>query len=367
MYFYYALMGVLGLMIMVGLRYRYSLGLFTIMWWGTYLMQKTSYNNHYYLLILLCILMMLVPAHKNASFDAQNNNTTRADSCPRWCYEIFKWQLLIVYIYAALAKLYPGWIEGDFISLAFKNKDHFPIIGDALQLPWLQKIVVIGGFLFDLTIIPIMYWAKTKKFGLYLSIAFHLFNSIVFGIGIFPYLMIASTLLFFNTSGWQAKIPGYHSTRYGKPQTPIILWPVLILYFIIQLWLPVRHYFIPGDVFKTEEGHRMAWRMMLRSKSGYAEFTVVDKYTGKNWKVLPSSFLTSKQSYKLGGRPDMIWQFSQYLARHYAEQGFDNLEIYANARGYLNNSMIDPLVDPEVDLLSQSWNRFGHNPWVIAE
>ncbi len=37
---------------------------------------------------------------------------------------------------------------------------------------------------------------------------------------------------------------------------------------IWQVYLPVRHYFIPGNVFWTEEGHRMAWRMMLRNKAG---------------------------------------------------------------------------------------------------
>ena len=73
MYFYFAAMGILGLLIMAGYKYRWSLGLFTLLWTGTYLMQKTSYNNHYYLLILVCVIMWFLPANRYASIDAAQN------------------------------------------------------------------------------------------------------------------------------------------------------------------------------------------------------------------------------------------------------------------------------------------------------
>ena len=367
MYFYYGLMGLTGLMVMVGLFYRTSLSLFTVLWCATYLMQKSSYNNHYYLLILLCLLMLLVPAHRNASYDVKRNPGLAAQSCPRWCYEIFKWQLLIVYTYAALAKLYPGWLQGDFISMAFKSKAHWPVVGSLLQLHWLQMGVVVGGVIYDLTIIPLMYWSRTKRFGLYISVAFHLFNSIVFGIGIFPYLMIASLVLFFSTSNFKARIPGYVlGTERINRKANLVLWPLLSLYFAIQLWLPIRHYFIPGDVFFTEEGHRMSWRMMLRSKSGSVTFKLVDKHSGKIWRVLPNEFLTPKQAFKMSSRPDMIWQFSRFLAKYYAKKGITDLEIYADAKANLNGSAMKTLIDPQVDLLTVDWKRFDHQSWIIV-
>ena len=366
MYFYYGLMGVLGLMVMLGLFYRYSLGLFTLLWWGTYLMQKTNYNNHYYLLILLCLLMLLVPADRNASVDSSMDSRKLAINCPRWCVEIIKWQLLIVFTYAGLAKLYPGWLQGEFISIIFSTKAHWPMIGDFLQLHWIQMLVVYGGIAYDLAIIPLMYGPKTRKFGLIVSIGFHLFNSVIFGIGIFPYMMLASLVLFFPTDSWQPHILGY-VTKVDRGFTPYVLCPLLVAYFILQLWLPVRHNFIQGDVFKTEEGHRMAWRMMLRSKTGTVQFNLVDKKTGNSWKVFPSEYLTRKQTYKLGGHPDMIWQFSRYLAKIYAQHGIADLEIYANARSSLNGSTSKTLIDPKVDLLTVDWKRFGHNSWIIID
>jgi hypothetical protein len=366
MYYYYALMGICGLLVMVGLFYRYSLGLFTLLWWGCYLMQKTSYNNHYYLLILLCLLMMLVPANRNASLDAKFHFVKATTTCPAWCIYIFKWQLLIVYTYAALAKLYPGWLEGKFISLSFASKENYLLIGELLQEQWIQKLVIIGGVVYDLTIIPVMYWDRGRIFGFYVSVVFHLFNSIVFGIGIFPYLMLASLVLFFPTASWRPKIPGYLTVPESQPNTTHwALTPFLIIYFVIQLWLPVRHYFIPGDVFVTEEGHRMAWRMMLRTKWGSVKYKLVDKESGKSWVVFPREYLSPKQTRKIAGHPDLIWQFSRLLKREYSNQGINSLEVYAIAETYLNGNKIDDLIDPKIDLLSVEWNRFGHNSWIL--
>ncbi len=373
MYWYYGLMGCMGLLVMAGWYYRFGLSVFTLLWTGTYLMQKTSYNNHYYLLILLCFLMLLVPAHKNASMDTRLGRVRYSTTCPKWAVEIFKWQLLIVYTYAALAKLYPGWLEGDFISYVFATKAHYPVVGSLLQQEWIQKMVIIGGFIYDLTIIPMMFWSVTRKAGVLISIGFHLFNSVVFGIGIFPYLMLGSFVLFFPTESWRSRIPGYKTV--DDPQKAAgyagsyqgVLFGLLVVYFLLQLWLPIRHHFIPGDVLRTEEGHRMAWRMMLRSKYGETKFTVVNKQTGEEWIVDPKDHLNRKQAFKMGARPDMTWQFAQYLQKYYSEQGINDIAVYADAKVYINGELISTVIDPEVDLLSVRWKRFGHNPWIVVE
>ena len=51
MYFYFIVMGILGILIMLGAKYRFAIISYTILWAGVYLAQKTSYNNHYYLLL----------------------------------------------------------------------------------------------------------------------------------------------------------------------------------------------------------------------------------------------------------------------------------------------------------------------------
>jgi hypothetical protein len=75
MYFYFAIMGTLGITIAIGYKYRFSIVAFTLLWTAVYLMQKTAYNNHYYLLILIALFMCFFPAHKNYAIDARNSGT----------------------------------------------------------------------------------------------------------------------------------------------------------------------------------------------------------------------------------------------------------------------------------------------------
>ena len=368
MYGYYFLMGSLGLLIMVGCYYRASLSLFTLMWWGSYLMQKSFYNNHYYLLILFCLVMLIVPAHHNASLDARRLPHIRSNFCPAWCIRIFQLLLLVVYTYAGVAKLYPGWWEGHFIEVALQHKQHWPLIGPLLQSPILQKMIIVGGMVYDLSIVPLLLIKRTRKVAVAASVVFHLFNSIVFGIGIFPYLMLACLMFFFPMDKLGEKwLPKVKEEPTEWPQMSKVLQVGLAAFFILQVTLPLRHHLFEGDVLRTEEGHRMSWRMMLRTKSGFVRFKVVDRDEGTSELVHPNEYLTPKQTARLATHPDMIWQFSRFLQREYEKQGSPNLEIYAIGQVSINGSEMQSMIDPQTDLLSVDWHRFKHKPWILTD
>ena len=111
MYAYYVIMGVFGFFVMIGYRYRMAMIGYTFMWSGVYLMQKASYNNHYYLLMLLCAIMCFLPANKLYSVDAKRDPSIKQISMPNWCRWVFIIQMFIVYTYAAVAKMYPDWLD----------------------------------------------------------------------------------------------------------------------------------------------------------------------------------------------------------------------------------------------------------------
>ncbi|HAV53896.1 MAG TPA: hypothetical protein DCX41_03055, partial [Aequorivita sp.] len=48
MYYYFVIMGIFGIFVMLGFKYRFSMIAYALMWTCVYLMQKSSYNNHYY-------------------------------------------------------------------------------------------------------------------------------------------------------------------------------------------------------------------------------------------------------------------------------------------------------------------------------
>ncbi|AXT57643.1 hypothetical protein D1815_18495 [Aquimarina sp. AD1] len=369
MYYYFALMGVFGIFIMIGFKYRWSMISYTILWAGVYYMQKASYNNHYYLLLLLCILMSTLPAGNYFSLDVKKNPALKRISMPRWCILFIILQLWIVYTYASVAKLYPDWLDFSVARNLMLSRADYPIVGEVLQQKWAHVAIAYFGILFDLLIIPLLLWRKTRLAAFIISIFFHLFNSIVFQIGIFPYLSLAFTVFFFSKerihSLFMPKKEFYSANELIVPSYRKLLIPALAIWFIIQLTLPIRHWFIPGDVLWTEEGHKLSWRMMLRGRSGYTNFYVeFNDNTCKRVKIDKNQYLSKKQRRIVNTKPDAIWQFAQFLKKEHQKEGRD-IAVYVKSRVSVNRKKSRVLIDPDVDLTSVKWNYFATNPWVI--
>tara|TARA_R110000751_G_scaffold4549_3_gene22133 strand:+ start:3731 stop:5050 length:1320 start_codon:yes stop_codon:yes gene_type:complete len=368
MYLYFIVMGTLGIFIALGYRYRFSAGAFALLWTAVYLMQKTAYNNHYYLLILIALIMAFMPANRDYSLDARRNPSIRTNHMSAYLKWAIVLQLFIVYTYASVAKLYGDWLDFSIIEILFKNKKSYPIIGGLLQEPLVHRVVGISGILFDLLIVPALLWKHTRKWAFVASLFFHLFNSIVFQIGIFPYLALAFTVFFFEPETirklfFKKKEPYLENVLTVPPQRELVLG-ILSLYFLIQLVLPIRHYFIEDDVLWTEEGHRMSWRMMLRSRTGITTFKIVNHTNGNSYLVNLDDYLSRGQKSKIKSYPDFMWQFAQRLKREYNEKGED-ISVFVNSRVSINGKPYQEFIDPKIDLGNVSWNYFGHNDWIL--
>jgi hypothetical protein len=361
-------MSIFGLLIMVGYKYRLSMFLFAVMWTATYLMQKSSYNNHYYLLSLLSFLMVLLPAHQYASIDAKQNPSIKNISMPSWCKWIFVIQLFILYTYASLAKLYPDWLDSSVVALLMESKASYPIIGDLLQHPTIHYMIAYGGIFFDGLIIPLLLFKPTRKYAFFASIFFHLFNSIVFQIGIFPYLSLAFSLFFFDPKTIRTVFlkqkPFYSSNDVIIPKYNTVLISLFSIFLIIQITLPLRHHFFKDDVLWTEEGHRLSWRMMLRAKYGRTSYTVVDTNTNNAIAIKLDDYLTKKQQRGSSTKPDIIWQFAQHLKQDFAKKGMD-VKVFVRASVSVNGKPSKPLIDSKVDLANEEWHHFKHHDWIL--
>ncbi|MEB3344350.1 HTTM domain-containing protein [Aquimarina gracilis] len=370
MYFYFAIMGIFGLLVMAGYKYRWSMIGYTLMWAGVYFMQKSSYNNHYYLLLLLCIIMSILPAGNYFSIDVKQNSKLKKISMPRWIVLAIIAQLWIVYTYASVAKLYPDWLDFTVAKNLMAGRAYYPIVGPILQGHWAHVSVAYFGILFDLLIIPLLLWKRTRFAAFCFSIFFHLFNSIVFQIGIFPYLSLAFTVFFFSKEKihrvFMKKKVFYDKNEIIVPSYKKVLIPLSIVWFVIQIALPLRHWTIPGDVLWTEEGHRLSWRMMLRGRSGITNFYLIDNKDPKAKKeyINKQQYLSKKQIRSVNTKPDFMWQFAQYLKKKYAEEGKD-ISVYVKSSVSVNGKKRKKFIDPEVDLANVPWNYFKTNPWIL--
>jgi hypothetical protein len=368
MYAHYTIMGICGLFVMVGYKYRMSMLAFTLLWATTYFMQKSSYNNHYYFLMILSAIMVVLPAHRYASIDVKQNPSLKSNSMPNWCRWIFIIQLFILYTYASIAKMYPDWLDLTVPELLMKSKQHYFLVGNVLQQKFVHYMIAYGGILFDGLIIPLLLWKRTRRISFFLSIFFHLFNSFIFQVGIFPYLSLAFAVFFFEPRVIQKLfLKGktlFSEEKIEIPSYATAFKTVFVIYFIIQIALPLRHHFIQDNVLWTEEGHRLSWRMMLRSKSASASFRIVDKASKAVIPVKLENYLTKKQIRSVSSKPDVMWQFAQRLKSIYAQQGVE-IEVYVRAYISVNGRSSKQLIDPQVDLASVKWNSFKHHDWIL--
>lgn len=366
MYFYFIALGLLGAAIMLGYRYRLAIIGYTILWAGVYFMQKTSYNNHYYLMLLLCSIMVFVPANKRFSLDAKRNPEIQTNHIDRWVYILIIAQIAIVYTYAAVAKFYPDWLDLTVPNNILGGLRRTPYIGWLFAHKFNAYAIAYVGIIYDLLIVPALLWKPTRKAAFALSVFFHLFNSIVLQVGVFPYMALAFSVFFFPPKTLQRvfRIKNqvvYRAKEIIVPSNYKTILAVCSIYLIIQVGLPVRHWFIQDDVLWTDEGHKLSWRMMLRSRRGALKIYVENKETGERERYDYIKVLTPKQARVMVGDADLIWQLSQRIKK---EVGPDHA-IYVDSRVSINGGRYNQFIDPKQDMAEAEWNYWGHNNWIL--
>ena len=383
MYCYFGLLGVLGLMIMLGAYYRIAMISYALLWTSVYLMQKTSYNNHYYLMCHLCWMMTFVPAHRTFSLDVKFGRVTQRTTYSQWIWILIVGVLWIVYSFASINKLQADWVSGaptDIFFAKYKNFQFPAFFQRFILFEWIEKGFQIffnypftkygfayGGILFDLLIIPALLWKPTRLLAVLGSIVFHLMNSFFLQIGIFPYLMLAFLFFFLqdnksmtilSTLGYRRSL-GWKSitvTPLFKQVTPYLLG----VYLVSHMLIPLRHHLFDSDVNWSEEGHRLSWRMMLRSKTGNITFKV--QKPDNNFEIFPlNDHLTPKQISSMSTRPDMIWQMAQYIDDQYEE----DVKVFVDNHVSLNGRPYQRMIDQKVDLSVVKWTPFATKKWIL--
>ena len=367
MYVYFGCTALLSLLVCAGLFYRVSAFLLAILISAIYLSCKTHYNNHYYLMVLLCWFMAAMPANNRFSLDAKLNITSKSVQCYQWQLWLFIFQVACVYVFAAIAKMNADWLHAIPMKEWIHIKSRRPYIGWFLKKSWMPWLIVYGGLLFDLLVVPGLLYRKTRIWFFLLAAGFHVFNGVVFQIGSFPFMAMSLFVFFFPSGLFDRFLPsandrhllqGISTNKKGWTNYAVGAFVAL------QLFLPIRHLFFTGSVGWTEEGHRMSWQMMLRSKRGAAYFTVKNKATDSMWTMKPDSFVNKESLREVAVLPDVTWQAAQLLKQKCAEKGMD-VSVFAHCNASLNYRPYQPLIDSTVDLANVKWNYFGHNRWIL--
>ncbi len=358
MFVHFYVMGILAVMVGIGAFYRLTAPLLFLAFSYVFLLDQARYLNHFYLICLLAFVLSIVPAHTAWSVDTRGDSTR---TVPAWTVWFVRFQVGVPYFFGGLAKINSDWLSGEPIRGWLAARADLPFVGPLLANEWVVWVFAYGGLAFDLAIVPLLLYRRTRPAAFVAVCAFHLTNSQVFSIGVFPFLMIAATTIFFAPD-WPRRFlarrpaaprPALQLPRFDTLRCRLACAGIAC-YVVVQLALPLRHHLYPGNVSWTEEGHRFSWHMKLRDKEADARFVATDPVKGDTFEVDWRQHLATWQYEEMSTRPDMILQFAHHLSARLAEERGHPVAVRASVAASLNAGASRPLVDPSVDLSTQS-------------
>lgn len=285
-----------------------------------FLLEASRYNNHYYLAVLITGMMVFAPCARCLSVDRllrrSSPATNAEETIPYWPIFLLRFQWLMVYAYGAVTKMSIPWLihaqpihtwlnEPRIVSIVgrYSPTSFYPEVLAIVRSPQMAYFLSWSGMLFDLLIVPLLLIRRTRLLAVVLCLGFHATNHwLLFdNIGWFPVMAMAGITIFLEPD-WPRRVvqwlvrPTVRRPDWGwftaglicippvgtllgwklapSPQPdqararPLAWLPFTLIcaYAIVQLVVPLRHFFIPGNVDWTAEGARFSWRMKAGQK-----------------------------------------------------------------------------------------------------
>lgn len=353
----FVLLALLSLCVALGLWFRLTALLFVLGFSYLQLIDVATYLNHYYLAALLGLLLLLSPAHRALSLDCWRKPRLELGKVSGFWLLLFRFQIATVYTYAGLAKLHGDWLlHAQPLRIWLSSRTDMPWIGRLFTLPEVPLLMSWAGFLFDTSIAWLLLSRRLRPFAYLLVLLFHALTRALFPIGMFPFIMVLSALVFFSPE-WPRRllcfVPALRSPPALRPSGRVpgkLALALAALFCVVQFALPLRFLAYGGNVRWHEQGMRLSWRVMVREKNGSISYVVHSPKLGKRWYVNPRRYLTPLQERELSGQPDLILQLAQHVGREFEQKGLGAVEVRAEAYVSLNGRPSALLIDPRVDL-----------------
>ncbi|MBD0405029.1 HTTM domain-containing protein [Flammeovirga sp. EKP202] len=377
MYIIFFIMIFSAIGIALGAFYRISALLYFLTFTYVELIDLTNYLNHYYFVSLMAFIMIFLPAHRRFSIDVYRNPETYRKYVSAWTINIVRAQLGIVYFYAGVAKINADWLlNAQPLRLWLASRADLFLVGPLLKYKWVAFAFSWIGCIYDLFIPFFLCIKKYRGFAYFLVVAFHVMTAALFPIGMFPYIMILSTLIFFSDQ-FHEKIILFLSRFFSSENLSMqvnrgqinsipqqLMRLSFGLFLFVQVIFPFRYALYGGELFWTEQGFRFSWRVMLMEKSGSATFYVLNPETDHKIEVNNRDFLTPLQEKMMATQPDMILQYAHYLKSVFEEKGVKNPEVYIDSYVSLNGRASQPFIDPTIDLTKLE-DTFAPKTWIL--
>ena len=281
----------------VGIATRMCAATFATAYAAFILSDRTIFNNHYYLYWLMAMLFVLIGGDRRPASEAA---IARATTAPRWQILTLRAQVVIVYAYAGVAKLNADWLlhsQPMATKLVDEAAVYTPRLRPLLEMHACHQLISLGGAVFDLAVGPCLLLPATRPAALFLACLFHASNHFLWSLGEFPWVMLATNLLFLDHwPEWLelAQVAGRHSSAPASETARATgaapgwaaraqVWAAL-LHTVTQLLLPLRPLAVSGldplDAVHTKAHTLLSWRMMAVSTRNFVNVSLRSEALG---------------------------------------------------------------------------------------
>ena len=350
-----AFLGAVG--VAVGWHHRLAASFFAASFGWLEVTEATTYLNHYWLVTYLFVLAAFLPL--SAAFSLQTRRDGSEVLVPIAAVWLLRAQIVLVYFYAGVAKLRGDWLlEGMPLRIWLPARADLPLVGGILDDPATAMVLAWAGLVFDLSVGFALLYRKTRPWAFGAVVVFHLATWLLFpSIGIFPLAMIAVTLAFFDPDWPRMLWVRSKRAPVTSPTTvrfPAVEWgrgaaALTVVWLVVQLSLPLRHFIMAGDAVWTGEGYRFAWNVLAVEKAGSVSFRVTDVAAGTTWIDDATDLYSPTQLRVAASEPDLILQIAHAVAAAWQTSG-QAIEVRADAFVSINGRREQRLLDPAVDL-----------------
>ena len=363
----YALFGLMilsSVLILTGRLYHLASSAYFLLFTYFELIDKTYYLNHYYAISLLALAMVFIPANKALVF----GKIKQVSPVSNFYVIVLRVLVGVISFYAGIATLNSDWLfSAPPLSIWLNAYYHLPVIGPLLASDVSAFVMSYAGMFFDVFVVFFLLMNRTRRWAYLFVILFHLTTSLLFPIGVFPYVMMVLALVFFPSDIWQRratqlfKINSIEKLNFNDSKFALRKSVLFVLLFF-HLIFPFRYLLYSGNLFWHEQGFRFSWRVMLMEKNGYTELKVVDD-KGQNYAVSNAEWLTPLQEKMMTTQPDFILEYAKILKKQYSKNGINVTECYAESYVSLNGRMPFRMIQNNVNLLAQK-DGFSQYNWV---
>ena len=269
---------------------------FTYLW----LLDRAYFNNHYYFISIITFLLFFL--NKESSFKKNYY-------VPKINIIVFQIMIFLIYFISGVNKINPYWIF-DLQPMTHILQTKAQVSGNNLFSNYITiSLFTISGLIYDLVIGFFLIFKKTRIIGFIFVLIFNSLNFFLFKdvgeIGVFPFLMISTLVLFIDPVKIQ-KLLKLKKNDKVILQNKSFVNHLIVFFIIFQILLPFRHLLVKGNVDYNGVGQRFSWRMKIMYKESNIEFFLKNKLTGKKYNVDVTKMLTPIQYNNLKYYPDLI-------------------------------------------------------------